>query len=183
MKIAELELGEWGVFAGFIREMCACYGRGIEPDDLQSEAWTACLEADNTYHKYAGCYSYDEYMFLHVRESLNRMRVQNHRQISLQSRWQFDSGREGSFGTASNWCPAPYRSGMRAVEDYVELADFWESLLPEERIILKKLMMSCPCSKIAVELNAPIEKVREVRHSLREKARNYFTWDNERLIA
>lgn len=163
--------------------MCALYGRGAEPDDLRSEAWLACLEADNSYCKCAGCCAYDEYLFLYVRESLRRVRVQRNRRFAVQSRLSFEDGQDEGAGAVTNWLPKSCQGDMWGVETCVELADFLEQLLPEEWTVLKRMMEDDSSGKISTEMKIPFEAVEEVRRSIQKKGRAYFMEEKEQMIA
>ena len=141
------------------------FGRGLEWDDCISEAWIAYMEAERSYHRYAGCCSWETYLSFRVQEALEELRRGRSRRIQLQSPFSLDQPLEENGTPAIQWFP----SCQGSFENSLLFWDYVRRLDSPLREMAKNLAQGDSREEIMKEMNMDRAQYDFWRDTLRQE--------------
>lgn len=90
------------VLASLVDHFC----QGLNRSDCIAEAWIAFIEAEQSYHSFAGCCTWNVYLSFRVQERLAALRQARNQHIQLQSPFSLDQSIDEKGKTALDLFPS-----------------------------------------------------------------------------
>lgn len=134
------------------------------------EAWTAFFAAVQSYHTHAACYSWEEYIFLCVRDSLTLKKQEYHRLEHLESPLSMNQT-VGEHAKLGDCFADTKQESMEWRMCFSELIDHLDRV---EKPVLRGLLDGKTNREIALHAQLTTQAVYAGKRRLQEKARQFL---------